>query len=93
LVAAYIEALGGKARVSPIQLQDIERVVDLILAARTARADLLAGKVTITNVVKLENAVGRALLRLSLPEPNAAAPTPSLADYLASRSSAPDGEG
>jgi hypothetical protein len=73
LVDGYVQALGGADRISPLQLEDVYRCVDLILLARTARADLLAGKARINDVVKLENAVGRAMLRLN-PSPGRAAP-------------------
>lgn len=72
MIADYIAKLGG--RVGPIQLADIERVVDLDMLAKTARADLAAGKTTIDDLVKLENATNRALQRLNLPVPKAAAP-------------------
>jgi hypothetical protein len=83
LVAAYVEALGGKARVTAIQLQDITRAVDLVTLASKARAALAAGNATINDVVKLEGAADRAVRRLGLPPPNAAPPVPSLAEYLA----------
>jgi hypothetical protein len=84
MTADLIAKLGG--HVSPIQSVAVETIVDLLLAARTARADLLAGKATIDDVVKLENAVGRAILRLGLPAPKDAAPGDDawrkfLADY------------
>lgn len=85
LVAAYVSALGGSASVTPIQMQDIERAVDLVLLARTARAELSAGKTTINAVVKLENAADRAVRRLNLPASGAAAPVQTLQDYLARR--------
>jgi hypothetical protein len=69
LVAAYAEALGGKGRLTAIQAQNITRAVDLAMLAQTARADLLAGKTTINDVVKLEGAADRAVRRLNLPAP------------------------
>jgi hypothetical protein len=66
LVAAYIEALGGKGRVTAIQLQDITRAVDLVTLASKARAALAAGNATINDVVKLENAVDRSMRRLGI---------------------------
>ena len=66
MVADFVAALGGPGRVSPIQSQDVERCVDLILLARTARADLAAGRTTINDAVKLENAADRATRRLNL---------------------------
>jgi hypothetical protein len=84
LVAAYVEALGGKAHVTAIQLQDVTRVVDLTELASRQRAELAAGRAKIADVVKLEGTLARALKRLNLP-PKAAAPVPSLDEYLAQR--------
>jgi hypothetical protein len=81
LVNAYVRALGGRARVTAIQLQDVERAVDLVLLAKTARAELAAGKATVNDVVKLENSADRAVRRLNLPPPSAA-PVQTLQDYL-----------
>jgi hypothetical protein len=80
-VNAYVRALGGRARVTAIQLQDVERAVDLVLLAKTARAELAAGKATVNDVVKLENSADRAVRRLNLPPPSAA-PVQTLQDYL-----------
>jgi hypothetical protein len=85
LVGAYVTALGGSASVTPIQMQDVERVVDLVLLARTARAELSAGKTSVNDVVKLENAADRAVRRLNLPATGTAAPVQTLQDYLAQR--------
>lgn len=92
LVDGYVAALGGSARVTPIQMQDIERAVDLDLLARKARADLSAGgRTSIHAVVKLENVANRAVLRLNLPAPGSSAePVQTLADYLASKRAAVD---
>jgi hypothetical protein len=92
MIAAYVSALGGSARVSPIQLQDVTRAVDLVMLARTARAELAAGKTTINDLVKLEGAADRAVRRLALPAPGRSKsaikygrpePVPTLTDYLA----------
>jgi hypothetical protein len=85
LVTACVEALGGKARITAIQMTDIERVVDLIALAKTARAALAGGRAKVADVVKLEGTLARAMKRLNLPAPNAAAPVPTLAEYLAQR--------
>jgi hypothetical protein len=92
LVDHYVQALGGGARVGAIQRMDVERAVDLILLAKTARAELAAGKTTINNVVKLENSADRAVRRLNLSPPDAA-PTQSLAAYLASKQAAAETDG
>jgi hypothetical protein len=69
LIKEFVDRrLGGADRVDPLVMLDVERVVDLVMAAQTARAELAAGKTSIDDVVKLENAVGRALQRLNLPE-------------------------
>jgi hypothetical protein len=80
LVDSYFAALGGSA--TPIMMQDIERAVDLVMLARTKRAELAAGKTTVNDVVKLENAASRAVRALRMPA-NAAAPVPSIHDYIA----------
>jgi hypothetical protein len=64
MIADFVAALGGS--VSPIQLQDVARCVDLIMLANTARAELAAGRTTINDVVKLEGASDRATRRLCL---------------------------
>jgi hypothetical protein len=91
MVAAYVAALGAGVRSNPIVMTDIERCADLIMLAKTARAGLAAGKTTIDDVVKLENAADRAQRRLNLPPPGAAPTGPSLQDYLSRH--AEDGDG
>jgi hypothetical protein len=66
LIAAYIQALGGADRVSPIVMQNITRAAELAMLANTARADLAAGKTTIGDVVLLEGASDRAIRRLGI---------------------------
>jgi hypothetical protein len=66
LIDGYVQAAGGIDRVSPIVMQNITRAVDLIMLSQTARADLLAGKTTIGDVVLLEGAADRAVRRLNL---------------------------
>lgn len=85
LIAAYVAALGGADRVDPIVAEDIARCADMVLLARTARADLAVGKSTINDVVKLENAADRAQRRLNLPAPGTAAPVMSLLDHHAAQ--------
>jgi hypothetical protein len=80
LIDGYVQALGG--RVSPIVMQDITRAAELVLLAKTARAELAAGKTTINDVVKLEGASDRAIRRLGIKPGAAAAPVQTLADYL-----------
>jgi hypothetical protein len=91
LIADCTAKLGGN--VGPLVLADIERVVDLIELTRMARADLLAGRAKLADVVKLEGTLGRALKRLGLPDPNAAVPTDDAwRKFLASHQHA-DGDG
>jgi hypothetical protein len=91
LITAYADAIGGSARTNPIVMSDITRVVDLTLAASHQRAELAAGRAKIADVVKLEGTLARAMKRLNLPPPGAAAaPGPSLAEYLASHTEADD---
>jgi hypothetical protein len=72
MIADFVAALGGSERVSPIRLQDVLRCVDLILLATTARAALAAGRTTVEDCIKLENAADRAVRRLNL-KPDATA--------------------
>jgi hypothetical protein len=81
LVDGCIKALGGADRVNAIQMEDICRVVDLMMLARHQRAELAGGRAKLADVVKLEGTLARAMKRLNLPEPNAAVPT--LSQYLA----------
>ena len=83
LIADYVQRMGGN--VGPIAMSDITRVVDLRLAASHQRAELAAGRAKLADVVKLEGTLARAMMRLNLPAANAAAPGPSLAEYLAQR--------
>ena len=94
LIDGYVQALGGADRVSAIQMEDVHRCVDLVMLALDTRARALRGdKVAITDLVRLEGAADRAVPRLNLPAPNAAAPVPTLQDYLASRYPATEGDG
>lgn len=94
LVDGYVQALGGSDRVSAITMADVESTVDLMLLARKARADLLKGVGSIDKTVKVENAAGRALKRLNLPAPGAAAaPSHEWQNFLASQHAAPEGDG
>jgi hypothetical protein len=43
MIADFVAALGGSARVSSMQMHDVARAADLVLLASTARAELAAG--------------------------------------------------
>jgi hypothetical protein len=73
LITAYVAEFGGN--VGPIVMQDVIRIVDLTLAASHQRAELAAGRAKLADVVKLEGTLARAMKRLNLPAPNAAAPS------------------
>jgi hypothetical protein len=88
MTAGYIEALGGLDRISSIQAENIMRAVDLMMLAKTARAELAVGRQTINNVVKLENSADRAVRRLGIKPGAPASPAPSLQAYLASKAAA-----
>jgi hypothetical protein len=85
LVDGYVQALGGIERVSPIVLEDVERCADLVMLAREMRAAVRQGTAKISDLTRLEGAADRAQRRLHLPPPGSAAPTQSLAEYLAQR--------
>jgi hypothetical protein len=92
LVDGYVQALGGADRVSAIQMQDVERATDLVLLARDMRAAVRQGTAKISDLTRLEGAADRAVRRLNLPPPHAAAPVPTLAEYLAQRTTADEPE-
>jgi hypothetical protein len=85
LIAAYVEALGGSARVGPIVMQDIERAVDLVMLSREMRASVRQGAAKVSDLTRLEGAADRAVRRLNLPAPNTAAPVMDLLDHAAKR--------
>jgi hypothetical protein len=83
LIADLLSKLGGPDRVGMLGLANVESVADMLMAAKQARADLLVGKATINDVVKMENAVGRALQRLNLPSPGSSTASTTLHDIVA----------
>jgi hypothetical protein len=85
LIDAYVAALGGPDRVSAITRQDCERAADMAILALNLRRRALRGdaSVAISDLTRVEGCADRAVRRLNLPPPNAAAPVPTLADYLA----------
>jgi hypothetical protein len=90
LVEAYVQALGGPARVTPVQRVEIERAASLVLLAADMRDRALRGEaVAITDLTRLEGTADRAIRRLNLPAPDAA-PVQTLADYIARRHAGPD---
>lgn len=88
MIAAYVEALGGADRVNPILMIDIERAAELVLLAREMRQSVRQGAAKVADLTRLEGAADRAVRRLNLPPPNAAAPVPTLQDYVASKQAA-----
>jgi hypothetical protein len=94
LVDGYVQALGGIARVSAIQLEDIHRCVDLVLMAREMRAAVRQGAAKVSDLTRLEGAADRAVRRLCLPVPGkAAAPSDDAwRKFLASQHAATTGE-
>ena len=84
LITAYADAIGGSAR-NPIVMQDIERAADLVMLAREMRASVRQGTAKISDLTRLEGAADRAVRRLNLPAPNAAAPVMDLHDHAAKR--------
>jgi hypothetical protein len=80
LYRSYLRAMGGPT--DAVAQANVLAAAELKVAAETARADLATGKTTIGDVVLLENAADRAVRRLNLPLPNAAA-EPTMSQYLA----------
>jgi len=83
LVDGYVAALGGADRVTAIQLQDVERAVDLVLLAREMRASVRQGNAKVSDLTRLEGAADRAVRRLNLPAPGKPAAVPSIHDHIA----------
>jgi hypothetical protein len=88
MVADFVAALGG--RISPIQLQDVERAVDLVMLARDMRASVRQGAAKVSDLTRLEGAADRAVRRLNLPAPSRAAPVMTLNDHVAANYATPD---
>jgi hypothetical protein len=84
LIKEYVVALGGADRVSPIQVTDIERAVDLALLARDMRVAVRQGSAKVADLVRLEGALSRVVRSLHLPEPGAA-PVMDLHGHAAKR--------
>jgi hypothetical protein len=86
LFRSYHQTLGRPSE--PAVQAAILAAAELMVAAETARAALLAGTGDVDQVVRLENLSGRAVRKLGI-RPGAAPAGPSLQEYLASRASAP----
>jgi hypothetical protein len=82
LYRSYLRAMGDPT--DAVAQANVLAAAELKAAAETARADLLAGKTTIGEVVLLENASDRAVRRLGLPAAGAA-PVMGLHDHAAKR--------
>jgi hypothetical protein len=81
LYRSYLAALGNPTDAATQAA--VIAAAELVLAAETARARLLAGDGDIDQVVRLENLSGRAVRRLGIKTGKPAAP--SLAEHLAKR--------
>jgi hypothetical protein len=82
-VDGCITALGG--HVTALQMVEIERAASLTVLAQGLRSKALAGEtIDIGDVVRLEGALSRVLRSLNIPPPGRA-PVPTLAEYLAQR--------
>jgi hypothetical protein len=82
--------LGGDAKLTEGQRTDVKKAAELTALAEAMRALALqegpGGAGAISAMVRLESACDRAIRRLGLPPPGAAAaPTPTIAEYWASR--------
>lgn len=86
LVASFVQALGGPARVTPLQLVEIERAASLTLLAQEMRSRALRGEaIEITDLTRLEGTADRAVRRLNIPASGAVAPVMNLHDHVARR--------
>jgi hypothetical protein len=76
LIDDCVQRLGGRDCVTALQMQDVERYVDLELIAGETREACRLGKARIEDVARIEIATDKARRRLNLPAPGrAAAPT------------------
>jgi hypothetical protein len=91
LIDAFVQALGGRDRIGPLVMLDIERAVDLTLMAAELRTAVRLGTARMSQLTTLEGHADRAVRRLNLPEPGRskvsrygkAEPVPTLHDYFA----------
>jgi hypothetical protein len=80
LYRSYLRAMGDPT--DAVAQANVLAAAELKAAAEIARADLLAGKTTIGDVVLLENTADRAVRRLDLRPPGSAAPGLTLHDVM-----------
>ncbi len=67
LVAIYIDALGGRAAVSEVQLVEVRKAAELTAAVEVVRARVLAGaEADLGALVKLEGEARRAVRALGI---------------------------
>jgi hypothetical protein len=91
LYRSYLRAMGDPT--DAVAQANVLAAAELTVAAETARVQLLAGKADVDQLVKLENLAARAIRRLGIKPGAAAAPTQSLAAYLASKQAASETDG
>jgi hypothetical protein len=67
LVAIYIDALGGRAAATELQLVEVRKAAELTAAAEVVRARVLAGaSIDLSSLVKLEGEARRAVRALGI---------------------------
>jgi hypothetical protein len=81
LYRSYLRAMGDPT--DAVAQANVLAAAELKAAAEKARADLLAGKATIGDVVLLENTADRAARRLNLKPPSPGSAGPTMSQYLA----------
>lgn len=86
LLRGFIEAMGCPT--SPIRQADALQAAELTVAAEDARAELLAGRGDLDQVVRIENAARRAVKKLGIAQPQTSPPKRTLADHLRRRAGA-----
>jgi hypothetical protein len=79
LIKAFSDDLGGDARLSETQRADVRRVAELMALSESMRASVMqedgaGGPGALEVLIKLEGTLARAMKRLNLPKPDAAAP-------------------
>jgi hypothetical protein len=83
LYRSYFDAIGRPG--NPAIQASVLAAAELMVAAERARAEFLAGRGDVEQIVRLENLAARSVRRLGIKAGAAVAPPPTPAEYLARR--------
>ena len=91
LVDAFITALGGIESLTEVQLMGVRKAAELTVIAEQARARALTTDgdtpIDLTGIVRAEGAADRAVRALGIKSSPAAPKVPTIAEWLAERTS------